>query len=53
MVEGRGKRGGVRIIYYWKPSADEIWMITIYAKNEASTIPGHVLRKIAEEIKHV
>lgn len=52
-LEGRSKRGGVRIIYYWKPSADEIWMITVYAKNEASTIPGHVLRKIAEEIKHV
>lgn len=51
MMTGRGKRGGVRVIYYWKRQDDEIWMLTIYAKNEASTIPGHILRKIAEEIK--
>jgi hypothetical protein len=49
---GRGKRGGVRIIYYWKRQNDEIWLLTLYAKNEASTIPSHVLKKIAEEINH-
>ncbi|MEZ4727561.1 MAG: hypothetical protein R3E79_10555 [Caldilineaceae bacterium] len=51
-TEGRGKRGGVRIIYYWKQADDEIWMITIYAKNEISTIPGYAFREIAEEIKN-
>ncbi len=51
MMTGRGKRGGVRVIYYWKRQDDEIWMLTIYAKNEASTIPSHILRKIAEEIQ--
>jgi mRNA-degrading endonuclease RelE of RelBE toxin-antitoxin system len=51
MMTGRGKRGGVRVIYYWKRQDNEIWMLTIYAKNEASTIPSHILRKIAEEIK--
>ncbi len=49
---GRGKRGGVRVIYYWKTKQDEIWMLTIYAKNEASTIPPNVLKRIAEEIKN-
>ncbi len=49
---GRGKRGGLRIIYYWKARDDEIWLLTLYAKNEASTIPAHILRRIAEEIKH-
>ena len=47
---GRGKRGGVRVIYYWKQRHDEIWLLTIYAKNEASTIPPHVLKKIAQEV---
>ncbi|MBE7528324.1 MAG: transcriptional regulator [Chloroflexi bacterium] len=51
MMTGRGKRGGVRVIYYWKRQDDEIWMLTIYTKNEASTIPSHILRKIAEEIQ--
>jgi hypothetical protein len=32
--------------------ADEgvIWMLTIYAKNEAQSIAAHVLRRIKEEI---
>ncbi len=51
--EGRGKRGGVRIIYYWKKSDDEIWMLTAYEKSKEENIPGHILKRIAEEIKNV
>jgi len=47
---GRGKRGGVRVIYYAKAHEGVIWMLTIYAKNEEQSIPAHVLRKIKEEI---
>ena len=46
---GRGKRGGVRVIYYAKTHEGSIWMLTIYAKNEEQSIPAHVLRKIKEE----
>jgi hypothetical protein len=49
-VAGRGKRGGIRIIYYGKAQQGQIWMLTLYAKNEEQTIPAHVLRKIREEI---
>lgn len=49
-VRGRGKRGGVRVIYYAKIREGVIWMLTIYAKNVAENIPAHVLRKIKEEI---
>jgi hypothetical protein len=49
-VRGRGKRGGVRVIYYAKIREGVIWMLTIYAKNVAKNIPAHVLRKIKEEI---
>jgi mRNA-degrading endonuclease RelE of RelBE toxin-antitoxin system len=49
-VAGRGKRGGVRVIYYLRSHQDEIWMLTVYAKNEEASIPGQVLRKIKEEI---
>ena len=47
---GRGKRGGIRVIYYAKTREGIIWMLTIYAKNEEENIPAHVLRKIKEEI---
>ncbi len=51
-MAGRGKRGGSRIIYYWKQADDEIWLLTLYAKNETENIPAHILRRIAEEIKN-
>ena len=49
---GRGKSGGVRIIYYWKMPDHEIWLLTIYSKSERATIPGHILKQIAEAIGH-
>jgi hypothetical protein len=50
--DGRGKSGGVRVIYYWKKPNHEIWMLTIYSKTERSTISRHILKKIAEAIDH-
>lgn len=50
--EGKGKRGGIRIMYYWKKSDEEIWLLTLYSKSEKASIPGHILRKIAEEIEN-
>ena len=49
-VRGRGKRGGVRVIYYVKTREGVIWMLTIYAKNVAENITAHVLRMMKEEI---
>ncbi len=49
---GKGKRGGIRGVYYWKKSFDEIWLLAIYSKNEKATIPGRVLKKIAEKIEN-
>lgn len=50
--KGKGKRGGVRIMYYWKKSDDEIWLLTLYSKSEKATIPGQILKKIAKEIEN-
>ena len=52
-ASGKGKRGGLRVIYYWKVAQDEIWMLTVYGKSERETIPAHILKKIAREIKNV
>jgi mRNA-degrading endonuclease RelE of RelBE toxin-antitoxin system len=46
----RGKRGGVRVIYYPRSRQGQIWMLTLYAKNVSENIPAHILRKIKEEI---
>jgi len=51
-MAGKGKRGGLRIIYYFKKRIDEIWLLTIYSKSELDNLPTHVLRQIAEEMKN-
>lgn len=52
-TKGKGKSGGIRVIYYWKVSDNEIWLLTVYGKSERDTIPGHILKQIVEEIKNV
>jgi hypothetical protein len=35
---GKGKRGGLRIIYYCFLWDEEIWLLTLYGKDEASDL---------------
>ena len=49
---GRGKRGGYRVIYFVRRPESVIWMLTLYPKNVTDSIPGHVLKKIREEIEN-
>ena len=48
-AQGRGKRGGYRVIYFARRQQGVIWMLTVYAKNVADNIPAHVLRQIRQE----
>ncbi len=52
-IAGKGKRSGVRVIYYYRRPDNEIWLLTIYGKSQRENIPAHILRQIAEEIKNV
>jgi hypothetical protein len=51
-LPGRGKRGGVRVIYYWAVSQEQLLMLFIYPKNELDDLtPAQIkiLRTIVEE----
>ena len=51
-VSGRGKRGGVRVIYYWATAEDQIFMLLIYRKNQQEDLTPQqlkILRKIVRE----
>lgn len=51
-MSGRGKRGGVRVIYYWVVAEDQILMLFMYPKNEKDDLtPAQlkVLREIVEK----
>lgn len=49
-LSGRGKCGGVRVIYTLLLESGAIVLLTIYSKNVAENIPAHILKKIAEEL---
>jgi mRNA-degrading endonuclease RelE of RelBE toxin-antitoxin system len=36
--QGRGKRGGARIIYYWKAAAGQLYLLCLYPKNVRSDL---------------
>ena len=48
----KGKRGGLRIIYYFKISEDQIYLMTVFSKNEAADLTieeKKLLKKMVEE----
>jgi hypothetical protein len=50
-LEGRGKRGGARIIYYWAVTREQLLMLLIYPKNVQDDLTPEqvrVLRQIVE-----
>lgn len=49
-MPGRGKRGGMRVIYFLRLQRGEVWLLTLYPKNVADNISAGVLRKIREAI---
>ena len=37
-TRGKGKRGGLRVIYYWWDPKKQFWLFTIYDKDELSDL---------------
>lgn len=50
---GRGKSGGVRVIYYWIAAEDQILLLTIFAKNERGNLTTDELKLISRKIKEL
>ena len=50
-IEGSGKRGGVRVIYYWHTADDQLWMLYAYAKAEREDLTRQQLKQLAEIAK--
>jgi mRNA-degrading endonuclease RelE of RelBE toxin-antitoxin system len=51
---GRGKRGGLRVIYYWQTAEDQIWLLVAYPKNERDDLSRDEikqLRRLVEEFE--
>lgn len=51
---GRGKRGGLRIIYYWQRADNQIWLLVVYPKSERDDLSHDEikqLRRLVEEFE--
>ncbi len=48
---GRGKRGGVRVIYYWDTPAETIYMLFIYAKAEQDDLTPEQLKNLSKVVR--
>ena len=49
-LPGRGKRGGARIIYYWKRARARLFLLFLYPKNVRSDLTRAQLRVLRELI---
>ena len=49
--QGRGKRGGIRTIYYWAVGEGLCYMAYMYAKNEQGDLSPTQLRALARVVR--
>ena len=47
-LPGRGKRGGARIIYFWKRTRARLYLLFLYPKNVRSDLSRAQLRVLRE-----
>ena len=52
-AQGRGKRGGARVIYYWHVPGDRVYLIYGYAKSEKEDLTPQQVRTLAELMKDI
>ena len=45
-MEGRGKRGGMRVIYYWWTSKDYLYLLFTYPKNVQTDLSQEQIRRL-------
>lgn len=48
---GKGKRGGLRVIYYYWTGGPELWLFTLYSKDEMSDLTPDQRAALKELVK--
>ena len=52
-MQGRGKSGGVRAVYYWLKDRHQIYMLVVYPKSEKDNLNDQetaILRELVKEL---
>ena len=50
-LPGTGKRGGLRLIYYWQKAEDRIYMLLLYRKSRQENLTQQQLRVLRKLVK--
>jgi hypothetical protein len=50
-LEGRGKRGSLRVIYYWDQAESSIYLLYLYAKNRQGDLTPEQLKQLRRIIQ--
>jgi mRNA-degrading endonuclease RelE of RelBE toxin-antitoxin system len=48
---GKGKRGGLRVIYYWWDGGLQFWLFTLYDKDELNDLSAEQKRAFKARLK--
>ncbi|MGC2518267.1 MAG: hypothetical protein WA373_04070 [Burkholderiales bacterium] len=48
---GKGKRGGLRVIYYWWDAGFQFWLFTLYDEDEMTDLTPQQRKALKEMIK--
>ena len=52
-AQGRGKSGGVRVIYYWIKENHQIYMLVVYPKSKKDTLSDRETAILHEFVKEL
>ncbi len=48
---GAGKRGGLRVIYYWAPGDEAFYMVYAYTKSEQGDLTQGQIRQLSRVVR--
>lgn len=48
---GKGKRGGLRVIYYWWDGRAQFWLFTLYDKDEMADLSARERKLLKDMLK--
>lgn len=48
---GKGKRGGLRVIYYWWDGGRQFWLFTLYDKDEMENLSADEKKALKRMLK--
>lgn len=51
-VRGKGKRGGLRVVYFWWAAASQFWLFTLFNKDEMTDLKSGEIKLLRNMLKH-